>query len=211
MTGSPAASLRRHRHGGRPLDRHQESLKGEAALLVRLQLVAVRGELRIDERHRLAVLARAYDEDAAEHADLRRREARPVGALHDRLQSPNELVELVVERFDLPCPHAQDRVRVLADLRERDELPGFSLGIRPLFLSLVDLFGLVDRLRVGLARHGGSVLRTWGHPMPPPGFQRTEESRTGVCQERDNFVTRETPLEALRIDVDRRREARLAH
>ena len=137
--GLASCVLRRHRHRGRPLDRHQKALEGETALLVRLQLVAVRGDLRIDERQRLAVLTRAYDEDAAEHADLRRREARPVGALHDRLQTLNELVELVVERLDLPRPHAQHRVRVLANLCERDQLPSLSLGIQPFFLCLAVL------------------------------------------------------------------------
>ena len=115
------------RHRRRALDRHQHLAERETALVVDLALLRALRDPRIDQHAILAV--RREDEDAAEDADLRRRQPDPVRLVHERRHALDQALEVVVEGLDLAGLHPQRRVAVLADAREREEPARLALEI----------------------------------------------------------------------------------
>ena len=93
-------------------------------------------DLGVDDRRHVLVVGELEDEHALQHADLRRREPDPARVVHQVRHLLGEPREVVVELLDLARPHPQDRVRVLADLRERDAAARALLRVE---LPLVDL------------------------------------------------------------------------
>ena len=77
------------------------------------------------------------DEHAPQHSDLRSREPDTVRPVHQGGHPLDETLEVLVERLDLPRPHAQDGVAVLPDAREGDEAARFPLEVALLHLGLV--------------------------------------------------------------------------
>ncbi len=112
-----------------PLDRDHDTLERQAPLVVGDALVRGLDRPRVHERERLLLRVGPEDEDAAKDADLRRREAQAVRVVEQLLHSLDEARELLVEALDLVRLHPQGRIRVLADLGERDVAPGLRLGV----------------------------------------------------------------------------------
>ena len=133
----------------RPLDREEDALDREAALVLESRHLAALHDLRVRERDGL-VLGDLEDEQPLQHADLRRREPDPVGVDHELLHPLDEAPQVVVELLDRARGHLQRRVRVLADLRERQPSSRLLLGVELLVLDLsLDL-----RHRAGLYPRG---------------------------------------------------------
>jgi hypothetical protein len=125
----PALVLALDPHGDRPLDGDEHTLKRQTALVGRLELLALLGDDRIDERSGALAVAAVEDEEPAHDPDLRRREPDADGVDHQRLHPLDEPPEVVVELLDRLRRHAQRRVRVLADLCEREVAAGVALGV----------------------------------------------------------------------------------
>ena len=107
--------------------RHEDLPQREAALVVDLD---VGRPLRDHRVHEHAILALVDEhEDAAEHADLGRREPHAVRLVHERRHPLHEPVQVVVEALDLPRLHAQHAISVLPDAGERDESPRLPLEL----------------------------------------------------------------------------------
>src|SRR5581483_647632 len=142
----------------RALNRDGDPLDREAALVGDLGLVAPLDDLGVRERVDLLVVLRLEDEDAAEDADLRGREADPVRVAHQQLHPVDEALQLVVELLDGARLHAERGVRILADLRERDAAASLALRVELLVADLaLDLHFVVLGHAVGtLARHGSA-------------------------------------------------------
>ena len=104
----------------RALDRHHDALHRQAALVVLVQLVGTLDDHRVDERPRLLLLLGLEHEHAAQDPDLVRREPDPARVLHEPDHPLDELREVAVEVLDLLGVEAEHRIRVLADLRERE-------------------------------------------------------------------------------------------
>ena len=114
-----------------PFDGHEDGLERQAALVVDLGLIALGRDPRVDDGDRRVGIDRAEDEQAAEDADLRGREAGAAGVVHQLGHPVDESAEIVVEVLDVVRFQAQNRIRVLPDLRER-EAPsgnGFRIGL----------------------------------------------------------------------------------
>ena len=120
----------------RALDRHEHALEREAALVGGLRRARALRDLGIDDRRHVLVVGELEDEQALEHADLRRREPDAARVVHQVRHLLGEPRQVVVELLDLARPHPQDGVRVLADLRERDAAARVVLRVE---LPLVDL------------------------------------------------------------------------
>src|SRR6185436_1009275 len=159
-------------HRRRALDRHRDALDGKTAFVVRVRLVAATHDLGVHEDGDL-VLLRREDEDAPENADLRRRETDSVRVLHQLAHARHEPLEVVVELLDRRCLHAQDGVRVLADLRQRELPPSLVLGVQ---LSSSDLS--LDLRHAGtLPRWNGvSARRSCGRAWRAPRRRGTAGS-----------------------------------
>ena len=127
MTGSPLTSDAFDGDGGRPLDRDEHVPQREAPFVLHLRLLRRVRDDGIDEHAILAVVHE--DEHAPQHPDLRSREPDTVRLVHQRGHPLDETLEVLVERLDLPCPHAQDGVAVLPDAREGDEAARFPLEV----------------------------------------------------------------------------------
>ena len=69
------------------------------------------------------------DEQALQDAHLRRGQTDAVRVVHQVRHPVREPHEIVVEPIDLTRAHAQDGVRVLANLRERDTAPRLRLSV----------------------------------------------------------------------------------
>src|SRR5581483_6418581 len=110
----------------RALDRDPHALQRQAALAVGSRLVGLLDEHRVDEGTR-PVLVGLEHEEPAEHAHLRRGEADSLRVVHQGGHALDEAAQVVVERRDLVRLQAQDRVAVLADLRERELAAGLGL------------------------------------------------------------------------------------
>ena len=125
----------------RALDRHHDPLHREAALVVLVQLVGTLDDQRVDERPWLLLLVGLDHEQAPQDADLVRRQPDPARVLHEADHSLDELREVAVERIDLLRLEAEHRIRVLADLRERQ--PPHRLDLRVELLVGLDLVELL--------------------------------------------------------------------
>ena len=84
---------------------------------------------RIDDRDGRLVGLRLKHEHAAQHADLRRRQADTACVLHQDGHAVDERLQVVVELRDLVRLQAQRAVAVLADLRQRELSSRLGLGV----------------------------------------------------------------------------------
>ena len=142
-------SLRRERLEGerlRSLDRddHGGGSERETTLVLGDPLLGRGGDLRVDQRYRRLLLSGLVDQHAPQDADLGSGKAHPVSLVHEVRHPLDQGREPLVRQLDLLRAHAQHRVRVLADLRQRSSTPSFLLGVE----------GLVPYLSFDLA-HGG--------------------------------------------------------
>ena len=95
-----------------------------------------------------------------EHADLRRREPDAARVVHQVRHLLGQAREVVVELLHLAGAHPQHRVRVLADLRERDASARAILRVE---LPLVDLVPALWCRRDTAVRHARECSQTvWG-------------------------------------------------
>ena len=117
------------------LDREQDALDREAALVVDDRLVAALDDLRIRERDRL-VLGDVEDEQPLQDADLSRREPDAVGVGHELLHPVGQPAQVIVELLHRAGGHLQRGVRILADLRERHASSRLLLGVELFLLDL---------------------------------------------------------------------------
>jgi hypothetical protein len=90
----------------RPLDGDVHALDGEATLVVGLPFLAAHLDPGIDDRGRLLVLGRLVDEQAPQHADLRRREPDTVRVAHQGGHPLDQAGEVLVEVLHLLGAHA---------------------------------------------------------------------------------------------------------
>ena len=98
-------------------------------------------EARVDDDHRLLLDVGQEGEDPAQDADLRGRQPEPVGVLEQVRQPLGELADVASIVLDLAGPHPQNRVRVLADLGERELPPRLGFGVELLVPDLAGCFG----------------------------------------------------------------------
>src|SRR5205085_721284 len=160
------------RHADTPLDRHEHALEGEAALVVRLGLLASLDDRRVHERRGRLFLVALEDEDPPQDADLRRGDADTSRILHQVPHPRDERLEVVVEALDLARLHPQDRVGVLADLGKRETAPCLLLGVVLLLLVCPDLacFGHLDSL-------GWAHLEPWASASGRRSWARARRGR----------------------------------
>jgi hypothetical protein len=118
-----------------PLHGGEHALQRQASLVIRLELVAPPDDDGVHERAD-AVVPPAEDEHAPQDADLRRRQADAARLLHQDGHASHEAPEVVVEPLDGPRLHAEDRIGVLADLREREPAPRLAFGVELLLADL---------------------------------------------------------------------------
>ena len=118
-----------------PLYGEKHTLDRETPFVLDRSLVAALDDLRVRERHGL-VFGDLEDEQPLQDTDLGRGEADPVGVDHQLLHTVDELSQVVVEVLDRASGHLQGRIRVLADLRERQTTSRLLLGVELLFLDL---------------------------------------------------------------------------
>lgn len=140
------------------LHRNPHPLHRQAALFSGLDFVAPTHDSGIDQHLGLRIGVQPEDEQPANDAHLRCGEADAVRVDHQRRHPPNEVLQVLVEAFDLPCRHAQRRVRILPDLGKRETPSGFRLGIELLVAYLSVLLGHsrslgLEALRVDVDDH----------------------------------------------------------
>ena len=100
------------------------------------------------------------DEQPLQHADLRRRQPDAACVVHQVRHLLGEAGEVVVEQLDLARAHPQDRVRVLADLGEREPAARAILRVELPLVDLVAAFRRGRNLAVGHARECSQTV--WG-------------------------------------------------
>jgi hypothetical protein len=171
--------------GHRSLDWHRDPLDGEAALVFGLDLVALRHESRVDEDVDLVFCGREH-EHAAQNTDLGRGEPDPVRVLHQLPHALGQTPEVVVELLGLARLHTQDRVGILADLRQRKPAPRKLLG--------VELFVPNLSLDLGDGRHTSGVERREREAIMRQGVSRAETPRDRREREALDEDMRENPL-----------------
>jgi hypothetical protein len=132
--GSVLVPARDRDHRG-SLDRQMHALDREAALVVDSRHLAALHDLGIRERDGL-VLGDLEHEQALQDADLRRGETDAVRVDHELLHPLDEPPEVVVELLDRAGHHPQGRIRVLADLSEREPASCRLLGVELFLLDL---------------------------------------------------------------------------
>ena len=113
----------------RALDRHQHARQREAAFLVALELLAERSDAGIDDRLRGLVLAQLDREHPEQAADLIRGQPDAGGIVHQSDHPRGLPRQRLVEDLDLAGAHAQHRIRILANLRQRRPPPSLALGV----------------------------------------------------------------------------------
>src|SRR5687768_7599303 len=120
-------ALERDRHVA--LDGDEHALDREAALVGDRGRARPLRDLGVDDGGRVLGVLGPEDEQTLEDADLRRRQPHASRILHQSAHPLREPREVVVELLHLVRPHPQDRVRVLADLRERHAPTNLDLGV----------------------------------------------------------------------------------
>src|SRR5450830_51972 len=126
----------------RALDWHQHALQREAAFLFDLQLVAKRSDARIDDRLRQLLLAQLDREHPLQAADLVRGQTDSVGIVYKRDHPLGLPRQRLVEDLNLARAHTQNRIRVLADLRQRRPPHGRALDVE---LDVLQLTAICHR------------------------------------------------------------------
>ena len=136
---------RAHAHVDRPLDLDADAGEREAALLHRLELVALVLELRVDEHAERRVGVDAVDEHAVHDAELGGGEADAERVVHQRAHAATSSASAASNDLDRPRAAAQHRVAVLADVQQRGVAARAGLGIETLagVLLLLGLDGLL--------------------------------------------------------------------
>jgi hypothetical protein len=174
-------------HRGRALHRNEHALKGQAALVLGDDLVALPGKARIDDRGGAVAVATVEDEDAAKDADLGGRETDADRIHHQCLHSLDEPQEIVVELLDGIRDHPQRRIGILPDLGERELPPRVSLGVE---------FRVDDYLPFDLAHsgHTSGVERRERESIMRQGVTRAETPRDRAEREALEVDLVESPL-----------------
>ena len=169
----------------RTLHRDEDVVERETALVVDVRLLGAEGDDGVHE-HAVLVLV-DEDEEPPQDADLRRREPHALRLVHQRRHPLHEADEVVVEGLDLPCLHAQRRVAVLPDPRERDDAARLALeralvlGERRLVLLRPDV--LVALVLVIVRRHRAASLAS-GCATPCRGRRRGRRARATAGRRR---------------------------
>ena len=123
----------------RALDGNVHLAQRKTSFVVGRRVLGALRDDRVDEDAVLAVVDE--DEDAPQHADLRRREADSLRLVHERRHALGEAQEVVVELLDLPRLHPENGIPVLPDPRERYQPARFAL--EPLVLGGVQLLAML--------------------------------------------------------------------
>ncbi len=145
------------------------------------------GEPRVDERQRLLLRVGLEDEDPSQHADLRRGEADAVRVVQQVLHPLDRAGRSSSKVLDVVRLHAQDRVGVLADLREREPPPRLGLGVE---LLCLDLSGLVRHRRCIVVALEGSADRRRRPRSGPPGASPARRPRAAAPRGRRGAAAR---------------------
>ena len=151
---------------------------------------------RIDEH---AILALVHeDEQPPQDADLRCGEPDPVRLVHELGHALDEPLEIVVEGLHLARLHAEHRVAVLADPREREEPPRLALDLLVLLGVVVLVVAVIVVVR-GRDRGSWSAIarrvyrramaepsasdagRSAGRSRAPPASMATQRSGRRPC------------------------------
>jgi hypothetical protein len=173
-------------HAERALDRGEDALQRETALIVRLDLLAALNDHRIDDGGRSVVLAAVEDKDALQDPHLIRGEADSARVFHQGRHPLDESPEIVVELLHRPCDHPQRGVGVLADLCQRETPPYFLFGIE---LLLADL--TLDLCHSG---HTSGVERSERDAILRQDVRRAETPRDRAEQEALEVDLLESPV-----------------
>src|SRR5215203_504897 len=120
----------------RALDRDDDALHRETALVVLAALLGALHDRGVDERAGLLLVLGLDHEDAAEHADLVRGQPHSPGVLHQARHALDELLEIVVEVLHLLGLEPEHRIWVLANLGQGETTFGFGLRIELVGLDL---------------------------------------------------------------------------
>jgi hypothetical protein len=103
------------------------------------------------------------------------RQTGAVRAVRERRHPLDQAAKLVVERLHLAGAHAQDGVRVLADLGERDQPKRFALGVVVVLVGvLMAVLVHVLEVMISLFHNAAQSTRAW--PPASSRFQRIEET-----------------------------------
>src|SRR5204863_7690178 len=157
-------------HGALDVTRHRG--KAEAPLLGDLLLLPPPLDLRVDQRRHRRLLLDAINEQAMQHAELRRRQADAEGILHQLAHARDLLTQRVVDLLDRTRPRPQDRIAEPADARARRRPPGSDFRIE--LLSLLRLADLaVQLLWIDL------IYRVFGHAVSL--VRHRPDTRYGYC------------------------------
>jgi hypothetical protein len=164
------------------LDRHQNSLERQAALVLGRGLLARRHDPRVDEHVGFAVV-RLQHAETLEHPDLGGRQPDSVRIRHQCRHPLDQPEEIVVERIDLAGGHPQHGIRVLADLRKREPPPRSLLRVE---LVIPDLSVFVGQPRKPNDGHTGRSMDrrereaiSWeGVPRQDVRRERAEQAAT---------------------------------
>jgi len=172
-------------HVHRSLDRHQDSLERQTALVVAHHLVAALHDGRVHDCSDL-VLARVEDEQPPEHAYLGGRETHTARLDHEPRHSLDEPPHVVVDLLDGSRLHAQDRIRILANLREGEPTPRVALGVELLLEHL--------SLDLGHDGHTTHVDRREREAIMRQGVHRPETPRDRAEREALEADLFESPI-----------------
>jgi hypothetical protein len=126
----------------RALDVDEHGRQTEAALLGYLLLVPAPFDLRVDQGHHRGLLLDAVDEQAMEHAELRRGQADAQRIVHQGTHAGDLGAQGIVDLLHRPGPGAQHRIPERAHVGERRRATRGDLG--------VELFWLLDRAIIAL-------------------------------------------------------------
>ena len=132
------------------------------------------------------VLRGLEDEEPLQHADLGGGEPGPDGVVHQRLHPLDERAQVVVELLHRARLHPQRRVRVLADLGEREPAPRLALGVEL----------LLDDLSLDLRHRPQTTLRAAMDPRTLKEIMGQGATRPETPRERRERELLEADLES---------------
>jgi hypothetical protein len=162
-------------HAHRSLDRHEDSLERQTALVVSRHLVAALRDDRVHDCSDL-VLARVEDEQPTEHAYLRGGETHAARLDHEPRHSLDQPPHVVVDLLDGSRSHAQGRIRILANLREGEPTPRVALGVELLLEHLSFDLGHDGHTTHVDRRERGAIMRQGVHRPETPQDRAEREA-----------------------------------